>query len=120
MFVGSQTSPHKKRNETLITYRTYSSEEYPKYVNFDAIEVSKVNQIPIGYSGLMGVPITFLDKYNPSQFEILGSSRTLSQPMSNFAPKGTFTQGGPRFYLDKGDGSYKRLYDRLVIKWRDQ
>ncbi|SHI60734.1 adenine-specific methyltransferase EcoRI family protein [Fibrobacter sp. UWP2] len=63
---------HKKRHEELILYKKYSPEEYPKYDNYDAIEVSKTECIPEDYDGIMGVPITFLDKYNPEQFEILG------------------------------------------------
>ena len=65
---------HKKRHEPLILYKHYSADEYPKYDNYDAIEVSKVAEIPCDYEGVMGVPITFLDKYNPEQFEILGTS----------------------------------------------
>jgi hypothetical protein len=61
-----------KRHEELILYKTYNPEEYPKYDNYDAIEVSKVADIPMDYDGVMGVPITFLDKYNPEQFEIVG------------------------------------------------
>jgi hypothetical protein len=62
-----------KRNEKLILYKTYKGHEndYPKYDNYDAIEVSKVQDIPVDYDGVMGVPITFLDKYNPSQFDIV-------------------------------------------------
>ena len=63
---------HKKRHEELILYRKYSSEDYPTYDNYDAIEVGKTKDIPADYFGAMGVPITFLDKYNPDQFEILG------------------------------------------------
>ena len=63
---------HTKRHEELILYKTYNPEEYPKYDNYDAIEVSKVADIPMDYDGVMGVPITFLDKYNPEQFEIVG------------------------------------------------
>jgi hypothetical protein len=63
---------HKKRNEELILYKQYSEKCYPKYDNYDAIEVSKVAEIPFDYNGVMGVPITFLYKYNPSQFEIIG------------------------------------------------
>ena len=66
----------------------------------------------------MGVPITFLDKYNPDQFEILGSSMTLGVPMSEAATKGSYAQVGPRFYIDNGDGSYRRMYDRIVIRLR--
>ena len=62
---------HKKRNEELILYKQYSSDYYPKYDNYDAIDVSKVAEIPVDYEGFMGVPITFLDKYNPNQFEIV-------------------------------------------------
>jgi hypothetical protein len=62
---------HKKRNEELILYKQYSEDCYPKYDNYDAIEVSKVVEIPVDYEGVMGVPITFLDKYNPNQFEIV-------------------------------------------------
>lgn len=61
-----------KRHEELILYKQYSPEEYPKYDNYDAIEVGKVTDIPCDYYGIMGVPLTFLDKYSPNQFEILG------------------------------------------------
>ena len=63
---------YKERHEDLILYKTYSPEEYPIYDNFDAINVNKTEDIPMDYNGAMGVPITFLDKYNPEQFEILG------------------------------------------------
>ena len=62
----------KKRHEKLILWKNYTPEEYPKYDNYDAINVDKVSEIPCDYDGVMGVPITFLDKYNPEQFEILG------------------------------------------------
>lgn len=105
-----------KRHEDIILYKTFDSEEYPKYYNYNAIEVSKAVDIPCDYAGEMGVPITFLDKYNPDQFEIIGSSITLGAPMSEIAKKGTFLPGGPRFYLDNGNGTYRRLYDRIVIR----
>lgn len=60
-----------KRQEELILYKLYNEKEYPKYDNYDAIEVSKVNEIPVDYNGVMGVPVTFLTKYNPEQFEII-------------------------------------------------
>lgn len=60
-----------KRNDELDLVCRYSPEEYPKYDNYDAIDVSKTADIPCDYSGAMGVPITFLDKYNPEQFEII-------------------------------------------------
>ena len=61
----------KKRHEEIILYKKYNEEEFPKYDNYDAIEVSKVCEIPKDYDGIMGVPITFLYRYNPSQFEIV-------------------------------------------------
>lgn len=64
-----------KSNEELVLTKTYNAIDYPKYDNYDAIEVSKVVNIPKDYDGIMGVPITFLDKYNPNDFEILGDSR---------------------------------------------
>lgn len=60
-----------KRYEDLILYKKYTLEQYPKYDNYNAINIDKVSDIPYDYDGLMGVPITFLDKYNPNQFEIV-------------------------------------------------
>ena len=62
---------HSKRHEELILYKRYNPEEYPKYDNYDAINVDRTTDIPCDYDGVMGVPITFLDKYNPEQFEIV-------------------------------------------------
>jgi len=62
----------KKRHEDLVLYKHYTPTEYPKYFNFDAINVNKVTDIPFDYDGYIGVPITFFDKYNPSQFEVIG------------------------------------------------
>ena len=62
----------KKRHEKLILWKKYSPEEFPKYDNYDAINVDKVSDIPVDYDGVMGVPITFFDRYNPEQFEIIG------------------------------------------------
>ena len=68
---------HAKRHEELDLYRKYygNEEDYPKYDNYDAINVDKVSEIPENYEGVMGVPITFLDKFNPEQFEIIGLDR---------------------------------------------
>ncbi|MEG1623045.1 MAG: adenine-specific methyltransferase EcoRI family protein [Alistipes sp.] len=63
-----------KRHEDLILFKKYDPIEYPKYDNYDAINVDKTKDIPIDYDGVMGVPITFLDKFNPEQFDILGMS----------------------------------------------
>lgn len=65
-----------KRHEDLIIYKKYSPKEYPNYDNYNAINLDKVADIPIDYTGVMGVPITFIDKYNPNQFELLGIMNT--------------------------------------------
>lgn len=99
-----------KRHEDILLYMNYSPEQYPHYDNYDAIEVSKTAEIPMDYDGVMGVPITFLDKYNPEQFEILGNSNMFAEPIviDNKLKK---TPG--RFYV-KG----KRMYDRILIRKR--
>ena len=63
---------YTERHEDLLLYKTYSPEEYPTYDNYDAINVDVTKEIPMDYRGVMGVPITYIDKYNPDQFEILG------------------------------------------------
>jgi hypothetical protein len=65
-----------KRHEDIILYKKYNPEEYPKYDNYDAIEVSKTKEIPMDYEGIMGVPITFMNKYNYEQFEIIGATES--------------------------------------------
>lgn len=94
---------HKKRFEDIILFRFYegNKENYPTYDNFNAIEVSKVKDIPVDYKGAMGVPITFLDKYNPEQFEILGLDRYID---GNKTPN-------KRFRIND-----KEKYARIVIK----
>ena len=62
---------YPQRHEDLLLYKKYTPEEYPKFDNYDAISINKTSDIPYDYFGVMGVPITFLDKYNPSQFEII-------------------------------------------------
>lgn len=62
---------YKERHENLILYKNYSTDDYPTYDNYNAINVDKTADIPYDYDGFMGVPITFLDKYNPAQFEII-------------------------------------------------
>lgn len=66
---------YKERHENLILYKQYNSHEYPKYDNYNAIEVSKTNDIPCDYYGIMGVPISFMDKFSPEQFDIIGLDR---------------------------------------------
>src|SRR5690554_1388044 len=91
-----------KRHEDLILYKTYNPEEYPTYDNYDAINVNKVAEIPMDYKGAMGVPITFLDKYNPNQFEILGIDRPLVEEITGRVS---------RFKING-----KEIYARIVIK----
>ena len=66
------TLDYKDRHEDLVLYKAYNTKEFPTYDNYDAINVDKTCDIPYDYDGYMGVPITFLDKYNPEQFEIIG------------------------------------------------
>ena len=78
---------YRQRHEVLILYKRYSPEEYPKYDNYDAINVDKTKEIPYDYDGAMGVPITFLNKHNPNQFEIL--SQMISDYMIGYPSKNT-------------------------------
>ncbi len=95
-----------KRHEEMILFKTYNEEEYPKFDNYNAINVDKTKEIPMDYAGAMGVPITFLDKYNPEQFELLGC---------------TYSYGEPIGYHIEGKGfnpsiNGKEIYKRLFIK----
>ena len=102
---------YKERHKDLILYKKYNKTEYPKYDNYDAININKTKEIPMDYDGVMGVPITFLDKYNPEQFEILGCDYYvrggLLPELINPDWKGKLDRG----YLDG-----KRLYSRIFIK----
>lgn len=88
---------HKKHHDCFDFYKHYSPEEYPKYDNYDAINVNKTADIPDDYDGIMGVPITFLDKYNPDEFEIIGTSTI------------DMAKGAP--YING-----KRIYERILIR----
>ncbi len=70
---------HNKRHEELFLYKPYNPKEYPKYDNYDAINVDKTKDIPCDYDGVMGVPITFLDKYCPEQFKIIGIGQSSTE-----------------------------------------
>ena len=102
-----------KRHEELILFKTYDQAKYPTYVNYAAIEVGTYKDIPSDYHGAMGLPVTALAKLSPDQFEILGFSGSLARPMSEVVEGAT---GSGRFYLDLGNGEYKRMYDRVVIR----
>ena len=84
---------HKQRHQDLILYERYTSEKYPHYDNYDAIEVGKTVEIPMDWNGVMGVPISFMSKYNPEQFEIIGSNRGRDQDPQGVYGRGTFLDG---------------------------
>lgn len=91
-----------KRHDNITLYKHYTPEEYPHYDNYDAINVDKVSDIPCDYDGAMGVPITFLDKYNPEQFEILGN-------LGSYAPDGYSL--ATAIYING-----KKIFKRIIIK----
>ena len=90
-----------KRNEEFIFTKTYNPIDYPTYDNYEAIEVSRLVNIPKDYDGIMGVPITFIDKYNPNQFEILNCS-AFADP--DFGGCGSL-------YINK-----KKIYARVLMR----
>jgi len=101
----------QKRHEELITVMQFESKKHPNYDNYDAIEVSRYKDIPTDYDGVMGVPITFLDHYNPEQFEIVGSDYEVRQ--------GLFPElviQGWNGKLDRGYINGRRLFARILIR----
>ena len=92
---------HAKRHEPIDLYKRYTPEEYPHYDNYDAINVDKAKDIPVDYHGVIGVPITFIDKYCPEQFEILGIANS-ARWIGDF----------PCFTIIDG----KKVYNRILIK----
>lgn len=100
-----------KRHEDLILYKSYNVNEHLKYDNYNAINIDKVKEIPINYKGIMGVPITFIDKYNPNQFKIVGSDYDVKCGVlpilinENWSGK-----------LDRGYINNKRIYARIFIQ----
>ena len=105
-----------KRNEQLDLVCRYSPEKYPKYENYDAINVDKTQDIPCDYAGLMGVPITFLDKYCPSQFEIVWQASGNTRAST---PKEILERIGYTVHPDDRGGcgivKGKRVYSRVLI-----
>ena len=92
---------YKQRHEDLFLYKSYNSTEYPKYDNYDAININKTEEIPKDYDGVIGVPITFLDKYNPDQFDIIGIDR--------------YVEDNP-YYGHRFKINGKEIYARILIK----
>ena len=103
-----------KDNLRFGKHKELSEKGYLHYVNYDAIEVPYTDAIPNDYEGAMGVPISFLSKYCPEQFEILGHSLQLAN-MSIIKQRQGKAGGGPRFYIEK-DGELTRLYERIIIR----
>jgi hypothetical protein len=101
-----------KRHQDLILYKTYNTDDYPTFDNYDAINVNKVAEIPMDYKQAMAVPITFLDKYNPKQFEIISSNDIRKNEKIPFKEHGLIK--------DK-DGTIngKPTYVRIVIKHKN-
>lgn len=96
-----------KRHEMIDLVCRYSPETYPKYDNYEAIEVSKVADIPRDYDGVMGVPVTFLDKYNPEQFEIIGATESEGKGFSNGL---WIEKSGVAQATVIGEKKYKRIF----------
>ena len=117
-----------KRHEKRILYKKYDPNVYKKYDNYDAIEISNVNDIPKDYSGNIGVPISFLEYLNPEQFELIGSS-DISETLEGIKPLGKEwienykRQGGTGHYTANmksvgysAEGKYKIIFSRLIIR----
>lgn len=106
-----------KRNEELDLVCRYSPEDYPNYDNYNAINVSKTSDIPYDYPGIMGVPITFLDKYNPEQFEIVWQASGNTRAS---APTNVLKEVGYKVHSEDRGGcgvvKGKRQYSRILIR----
>lgn len=134
---------NKNRHEELTLYKHYNPDDYPTYENFNAINVDKTSDIPDDYNGYIGVPITFLDKYNPDQFEIIAlgivgnitftSERKMEILKKDGTPSGKFTinakgtlyrkwsshldKNNPAAFKDVNTGElYQSIYARIIIK----
>ena len=93
----------------MILFRNYDPKDYPNYDNYDAIEVGKTSDIPMDYGGVMGVPITFLDKFNPDQFEIVGATESEGKGFSHGLWK---SESGIVQPMVRGERKYKRIFIR--------
>jgi hypothetical protein len=104
--------PVAKHNEVLTLYKKYNSAEYPKYDNYDAINVNKYKDIPYDYDGCIGVPITFLDKFNPEQFELIGQGQ--GNLYRELTPKGLSQKFVDDYYKSGGKGAIKENHPVLA------
>lgn len=103
-----------KRHQEIILYKKYNLKEHLNYTNYEAINVDKVSDIPMDYNGVMGVPITFLDKYNPNQFKIIGQTHS-----GDISPEVEALRKNPkRRHRGIVSGQDKEKYARILIKNR--
>ena len=123
--------PVEKHNSFITLYKSYNEREYPKYANFDAINIGTYTDIPYDYDGFMGVPITFLDKYNPKQFEIIGLGISSSGTEIGVRP---YTEEHKKFrkevqkkgavdgdlYMLDEQGNPQVPYARIIIKRKEE
>lgn len=106
----------KRRHERVVLFRRYDPSVYPQYVNYDGIDVAHVGEIPCDYPGNMGVPINFLDQYNPDQFEIVGLGEgKLAKEMLG-TKKCHDPRAGSKLEIQRPDGSYTCPFARIVIR----
>jgi len=121
---------YPQRHEDLDLYKQYTPDEYPTYENYDAINVNKTGEIPIDFEGIMGVPITFMDKYNPDQFEIMGmcenedlyalktkvytTAECKQAYFAKFGKNGTYDLNASGVILK--DGIQEKVYQRILIR----
>ena len=103
--------PHKKRNEEIVLYENYTARKYPKYENYNAIEVGKTKEIPADYKGEMGVPISFLYRFNPKQFKIIGTTDRGGDGYLDYIKKPHSRHDAP---VVKGVGKFTRLIIKRV------
>lgn len=109
--------PVKKHTESLILYKQYNEEAYPKYDNYNAINVNTYTDIPDNYFGEIGVPITFLDKYNPEQFEIIALGIVGSIDFSNERKMEILKNGqSTGKYTINAKGTLYRKYNPAIDK----
>lgn len=104
---------YPQRHEDLILYKHYTPEDYPKYDNFDGINVDKTANIPIDYDGYMGVPITFMDKYNPTQFKIIGMGTGDNAKLLGIKKN---YRGRTDLAITTKEGKHTCPYNRIIIQ----
>lgn len=109
------TSLPVPEKEFLDTPGTYSPERYPKYLNYDAIEVSKLDDIPDDYYGVMGLPITLLTRHNPKQFKILGTTKVKYRNILGEGLPSDFFNHTADAVIEK-DGKYKKIFGRVFVR----